>query len=247
MQEDELRSMRSREALLDLIQHVSPRLKEPEMLVDRLLDQFGSLIPLMNADPSDLMRIPGMNRPIAELLNMLPALTRYVRIEETGSHPVLNCLTRAGEYLKPLYIGLITEKFYLLCLDRRGKLIRCVLLQDGTLDQTVFSLRQVMEAAFRSQCHAVVLSHNHPSGTAEPSRGDTGCTLDAVNSLSLLGVVVLDHVIIADGNVVSMRKTGILSEAYMRGQNKNDPLLCNWLCEPDERKKKDAKRIRLHE
>lgn len=225
----EVDTSRTRDMLLQLIARLKPSMKEPEALVERLLNQYGSLVPMTNANREDLMRVPGMTRPIAECLTMLPALARYVSHEQAGAHPLLSDVDKAGEYLRHLYFGRVTESFYMLCLDRRGRLMQCALMQDGSLDEAMFDLRKILQVAFRSGCRAVVLSHNHPSGTAYPSGNDTQCTLGAIHLLHILDIVVLDHIIIADDAAVSIRRLGVISEAYFAAQRKGDPLLHNWL------------------
>jgi len=75
----------------------------------------------------------------------------------------------------------------------------------------------------------VVLSHNHPGGTAEPSQGDVSATRVAIRALSKVGVWVLDHAIIAGGRALSMRAAGVIDESEFLTQSPGDRLLGNWL------------------
>jgi DNA repair protein RadC len=86
-----------------------------------------------------------------------------------------------------------------------------------------------LDEALSSRAVAVVLSHNHPGGTPEPSQGDVAATRLAVRALSKVGVWVLDHVIVADGLALSMRAAGSLDESEFLGQSPGERLLLSWL------------------
>ena len=146
-----------------------------------------------------------------------------------GEHPKLTRLPAAAQYLKSLYIGIPIEQFYLLCLDSSGRLIECLLLQKGTIDETPFYLGHLLQALVTAGADAIVLCHNHPGGTPRPSQADVRCTLDALRALHALGVVMLDHVIIAGTQTVSLRENGFIPAVIWDQQDSESRLLCHWL------------------
>jgi DNA repair protein RadC len=102
------------------------------------------------------------------------------------------------------------EVFAVLFLDAQHRLIVLEELFRGTLTQTSVYPREVVTRALHHQAAAVVLSHNHPSGSIEPSRADESLTQTLSAALSLIDVRVLDHVIVSAGQAFSMAEKGLL-------------------------------------
>ena len=97
-----------------------------------------------------------------------------------------------------------------MCLDRKGKLLACKRLADGGAASADLNIRKVMETVLLTSASAVILSHNHPSGVALPSPEDTGTTLQVREALRTIGVELVDHIIVADRDFVSMADSGLL-------------------------------------
>ena len=152
----------------------------------------------------------GLSRLDAFYYAMIPALTRTCLSQQWGVHPRLHQLKPMGEYLKTLYVGVHVEHFYLILLDRAGRLIRPVLLQRGGVNNAPFYLRQLLATALQEQARFVVLAHNHPGGTRQPSKEDLRCTLEALEAFVPLRIPLLDHIIVAGDAVVSIRDVGML-------------------------------------
>lgn len=107
-------------------------------------------------------------------------------------------------------------------------MLACVFLQRGTTDSAPFYTRHVLSEVVRTGAHAIVISHNHPNNTLLPSRSDVNCTLNLISALQPLGVPLLDHVVIADHQAVSMRDSGLVLERTWMMQNPREPLLHHW-------------------
>ena len=117
----------------------------------------------------------------------------------------------------------------MLSLDRSGRLLACVLLQRGTTDSAPFYVRHVLREAVRTHAHAIVISHNHPNNTMRPSRADVNCTLSLIASLQPLGVPLLDHVVVANHQAISIREAGFIARNIWQAQAPGDALLNRWL------------------
>ena len=102
------------------------------------------------------------------------------------------------------------EVFAVLFLDVQNRLLALEELFRGTLTQTSVYPREVVLRALKHQAAAVVLAHNHPSGTVQPSRADEALTQTLKTTLALIDVRVLDHVIVAPGEALSMAERGLL-------------------------------------
>ena len=102
------------------------------------------------------------------------------------------------------------EVFGVMFLDAQNRLIEFKELFAGTLTQTSVYPREVVREALRLNAAAVILSHNHPSGETRPSRADEVLTSTLKTALALVDVRVLDHVIVAPGQALSMAEKGLL-------------------------------------
>ncbi len=216
------------EALLArLIEYAAPRVGA-RALAARMLDRHGSLAPVLESLPQDVARVYGLGDAASRLLHVVPELARYVSREAAKDFDDVSTFQLAGAYLKGLYIGMHNECFYLMSLDKEGKLLGSSLVQQGIVDEAPFYLRRVLDTAIRSGAYAVVLSHNHPSGTPYPSLGDVNCTMRSIEALAPMDIIVLDHVLIADGTPFSIRSSGAMPDVLFTRQRKADPLLRNW-------------------
>ncbi len=102
------------------------------------------------------------------------------------------------------------EVFAVLFLDSQNRLLALEELFRGTLSQTSVYPREVVLRALHHQAAAVVLSHNHPSGSVQPSRADEHLTQTLKASLALVDVRVLDHIIVGQGQALSMAEQGLM-------------------------------------
>lgn len=165
----------------------------------------------------------------ALLLSAIPALARRCLQDEYGEKPRLNTVSVMAQYLQGFFVGVHVEHFYMVCLDRGGRLIETVLLQKGGDDSTPFYLEQMLSIAVRKGAFAIVLCHNHPRGTMRSSDADIHCTLQAMNALLSTGIVLLNHIIIAGKQPVSMRECGMVKGYLWLHQNMESTLNRNWL------------------
>jgi len=202
--------------------------KSPEESMASLEHHFLSPSGILESSAYMLAK-EGLSEAEAQLLSLIPDLTRYTLRENFGTRPKIDRLSVASEYLKTLYIGLPVEQFNVLCLDSNGRLIQCKMLQQGSVDETPFYLSHLLQDVVFTDARAIVLSHNHPGGTRRPSKADVQSTLSAISALYSMGVPVLDHIIIADGNPVSMRGYGVVNSKLWVNQDPTSALLRNWL------------------
>ena len=95
-----------------------------------------------------------------------------------------------------------------MCLDRKGKLLACKRLNDGGASSAALDIRKVVENAILTSASTVILAHNHPSGIALPSREDEATTRRLETALDAVGIQLVDHIIVADNDFVSMADSG---------------------------------------
>ena len=179
-------------------------------LAHRLINHFGSFSAVLDAKCEDLCQVKGVGPHTARFLSMLPHVMRRYEICKATAESVINSTADAGEYLLPFFFGTRNETVYLLCLDAKGKVLSCVFLTEGSPDRVGLDSRQIVETALFHRATSVILAHNHLSGVAAPSEADISTTLALRPLLKAIHVDLLDHLVIADGDFVSMVESGCL-------------------------------------
>ena len=144
------------------------------------------------------------------MLKVAPQIAKKARIADAEKEIILNTVSRVGAYLLERYDGEKHEVLYQLCLDRKGRLLVCKCLNEGGISSAEMDVRRLMENAILTQASGVILAHNHPSGIALPSAEDIAATSRAKEALKTIDVELVDHIIVADGDFVSMQRSGYL-------------------------------------
>ena len=204
-----LESFAPHEALELLLYYAIPR-RDTNPIAHALMERYGSLSAVLNAPVEDLKKVEGIGERAAVLIHMVAQLSRKASIDDAAQETVLSSSQRAGKYLLTRFEGKKRELVYQLCLDQKGKLLACKLLGEGGVTAAAVDIRQVVENAILTSASAVILSHNHPSGIALPSPEDYGVTDRVKTALATIGVKLADHIIVADGDYVSMADSGFL-------------------------------------
>jgi DNA repair protein RadC len=197
--------------LLALLLRTGVAGKNVLQLAQELLERFGGLSGLLQTGAEDLKAVKGMGGDAkrAELIAVLE-LARRAMAERLKERTVFDSPDSVKQYLQ-MHIGARPyEVFAVLFLDAQHRLIVLEELFRGTLTQTSVYPREVVVRALHHQAAAVVLSHNHPSGSIEPSRADEALTQTLRAALALVDVRVLDHVVVGTGQSCSMAEAGVL-------------------------------------
>ena len=182
-------------------------------LAQELLDEttgFGGIAGLLHATADDLKRIKGLGpAKRAELVAVLE-LARRALAEQLKERAALDTPDAVKHYLQLNLGARKHEIFAVLFLDSQHRLLALEELFRGTLSQTSVYPREVVLRALHHHAAAVVLAHNHPSGTVQPSRADEALTQALKAALALIDVRVLDHVIVGPGQALSMAERGLM-------------------------------------
>ncbi len=197
------------EVLELLLFYAVPR-RDTNPIAHRLLERFGSLDGVLSAPVEELASVDGVGEHAATLLSLLLPVIRRAYMTAQKGDVALGDTERLGRYFCTLFFGIRQEAFYEVCLDAKGKLLRCCKVADGSVDAVNINMRCLVENALRCHASAVALAHNHPSGIALPSPDDNTTTLMAYDALRTVGIDLVDHIIVADGDFVSLRENGLL-------------------------------------
>ena len=197
--------------ILELLLYYAIPRRDTNPIAHALMERYGSLPAVLAAPMEDLKRTEGIGESAAVLLHLVPQVCRRARLAQVGEDQVLNSSERAGAYLLECFDGESREVIYQLCLDRKGKLLACIRLGEGSVASADLDVRRLVENAILTGASAVILAHNHPSGVALPSDGDYTATMRVRAALNAIGIELADHIIVADGDFVSMADSGYLS------------------------------------
>ena len=204
-----LENFAEHEALEMLLYYAIPR-RDTNPIAHALMERYGSLSAVLSAPVEDLVQVEGIGENAAVLLRLVPQIWAKARAADASRETVLSSVERIGAYLLSRFSDEANEQVYQLCLDRKGKLLACKRLGEGGVSGAELDIRRVVENAILTRASAVVLAHNHPSGVALPSGEDLDATDRAEEALATIGVELTDHIIVADGDFVSLRQSGYL-------------------------------------
>ena len=171
---------------------------------------FDGIAGLLNASADDLKRIKGLGpAKRAELVAVLE-LARRALAQQLRQREIFASPGAVRQYLQLHLAAKPHEVFAVIFMDVQNRLLAMEEMFRGTLTQTSVYPREVVLRALHHQCAAVVLAHNHPSGSVQPSRADEALTQTLKSALALVDVRVLDHVIVGTGETLSMAERGLL-------------------------------------
>ncbi len=177
-------------------------------IAHRLIDAFGSLSGVFDATPEELMKVSGVGESTAILISMIPQMARKYLEDKADTVNVVGGCGDIGAYLLPKFVGRTNEALMMVSIDNKNKVISCSVVAEGTVDSAKVSRRKVMEEAMKVKATRVILAHNHPRGVAVPSAEDVAMTREIGRLFAQVGIELVDHIIIADDDYVSMAASG---------------------------------------
>jgi len=201
--------------VLELLLFYAIPVKDTNPIAHALLDRFGSLSQVLEADVEELKRVPGIKDHAATLLALVIDLCRYYQVNCAQKTEILATLDACANYLVPRFFGRTRETVFLLCLDAKCKVLCCKELGEGSVNTASISVRKVVETALSANATTVVLAHNHPSGIAVPSNEDVQTTGRIAAALQAVEIYLADHIVVADGDYVSMVQSGYRFDNFL--------------------------------
>jgi DNA repair protein RadC len=179
-------------------------------LAARLLQRFGSVRQLLNADGERMLEEKGIGEARAARLLAVPELARRYFEESLPVGAAIRSPSDTESFLLAKMRHLGHELFCCLFLDNRHRVLRFDEMFRGTIDGTSVYPREVVKEALAVNAAAVILAHNPPSGVAEPSQADERITRRLKSALELVDIRLLDHLIIGDGRATSLASRGLV-------------------------------------
>jgi len=184
--------------------------KDTNELAHILINRFGSLAGIFEANASELMEIDGIGENTAALLKLILPLAGAYERNKLKKNTKFKDTDEVFEYFSKRYYGITNEVFSVLSFDSAGRVCGFDFLSSGDIASVGITSRMVMETVLRHKATSVIIAHNHPCGSLLPSREDLIITQKIADALRQVNILLSDHLIIGDGDYVSLW----LSEEY---------------------------------
>lgn len=191
--------------LLELLLGYSIPRKDTKPLAKRLIEEAGSFAAVFDLDPEKLREIGGVGENTAALLRLVRTCTNRYLEPAARTSPVLDSPDKAIDYIRSEIGHEPRECFMVLCLDSAGRLAHHEIVSVGTVNQAHVYPREVLRTAITHGAAALILVHNHPSGSPRPSAHDRKLTRDISELGSALGITIHDHLVITRDTGFSIR------------------------------------------
>lgn len=185
-------------------------------IAHRLIDRFGSLKGVLDADYSQLLEVKGIGENAASMIKFTQMFSRRYLMSTTladsgNSFEKVEC---ACEFCCGIFLGEQSEKVYAIALDNGMGYIKHKQIGTGTVSGVDMNLRLIIDFVVKSECSYFLLTHNHPKGSCLPSKNDMMATTQLLRALKPIGIIMVDHIIVGLDGFVSMKNSGYCTEIW---------------------------------
>jgi len=195
--------------MLEFILFALPR-RDTKPLARTLLSRFGSFAQVIAAPEQDLRSVDGLGETGVAALKLVHLAALRLMQADVIKRPVLSNWERLMDYLNAEVSRERVERFHVLFLDNRNRLLADEAQQRGTVNHTPVYPREVAKRALELHATALILVHNHPSGDPTPSRDDIVMTQQVKAAAAALSIRLHDHIVVGNGRWLSFLKEGLL-------------------------------------
>jgi len=187
--------------------------RDTKVLAKKALDHFEeSLHKLFYAKKEELNKA-GLSDTAATLIKLCRETFIYQMKKKLIKKNYLTSSDIACEYLKCYYKGIPHEEFYVIYLDQKNNIINAESVFEGTINETKVYTRELIKSCLKKNAASIIIAHNHPSGSVQPSNADINITDKIKNALNLLDIRLLDHIVIGDNQSYSFSENNLISDA----------------------------------
>lgn len=180
-------------------------------------NQPDPLLSLRDITPEELMQIPGVGPAKATAILAALELGKRVFQARPGEQTIISEPSQAAAVLSQEMMWETTERFGVLLLDVRHRLLGHHIISIGSAIETIAHPKEIFREVIRRGANRMVIAHNHPSGNLEPSQADLTLTRQLLAGGQLLGIPILDHLILGQGEFCSLRQTTTLWQELPQG------------------------------
>ena len=190
--------------------------RDTNEIAHELIRRFGSLSKVLEATPEELGEVKYVGDNVATLFKLITAVARYYQVNCAMREVILPTIDACGKYLVPYFYGRQNETVFLLCLDAKCKVLCCEKVGEGSVNSAGVPIRRIVELALKNNATSAILAHNHPSGLAIPSGEDIQTTRRVALALDAVEIGLVDHIIVADNDWVSLSQSGLYRQGECR-------------------------------
>ena len=193
--------------MLELLLFYAVPKRDVNDLAHDLIDRFGSLAGVMDANWDELSEIKGVGNHTATLIKLIPALSGHYLNSRSEVRSTVRGTRDVYEILAPYFFGATNEKSYVLCLDGKNQILGVRKISEGCINSASVNIRRIMEEAVSLHAVRIYLAHNHITNIALPSKEDIKTTTVIRTALAGVGFELVDHLIFVDGDMVSIKES----------------------------------------
>lgn len=182
--------------ILELLLFYSVPRKDTNNLAHELIEKFGSLSAVFDADYEALQTCDGISENTATFLKLIPQLARAYLLDKDTRYSTFGDSEKLGKFLVNYFIGEPREKLIAIYMNSRMEMIDICVISTGTVISSEISVRKIAEAGFAKKAATFILAHNHPDGNASPSDNDLIITNEYRTLFNKLGMPLVEHYVI---------------------------------------------------
>jgi len=190
--------------------HLLAHLVRNQKTAERVMERFGSLTAVAEASVAELKQVKGVGVAVAEMIRVACEFGRRVAQLAQERRPEITHASHVYDLLRDEMMGLKQEVLKVLLLDTKNRVEHMETVFVGTLNCSVIHPREIFRLAIRQSACAIIVAHNHPSGTTSPSEQDIRATKQIAQAGEYIQIQLLDHVIIGKEGYFSMKEEGML-------------------------------------
>lgn len=195
--------------VLEFLLYYSIPYKDTNEIAHRLIDKFGSLNAVLEAEYYDLMEVNGISENSASLIVLYRELFKYVRTSKYAQK-YLPTSSAVGQFCCDYFYNHVEESFILISMDS-NRTVQCIdVISKGTENETAFYPRKIMKTIVKNRASSVIFAHNHPGENPEPSSYDLMLTNKFNIILKAIGIRLADHIICSGDRFVSISDKGLI-------------------------------------
>ncbi|MEI0477072.1 JAB domain-containing protein [Brachyspira pulli] len=187
-------------------------LEKANTIVDKLYYSFYNLYNIVNASEKELLKVKGLNEKKIKLIKNIPSLLEYYLLSSLKINAPHFKKKDLINYLIVKLGKLKFETFCIVCLDVNKRFISMENIFRGTIDSATIYPRDLVEKSLSLGASYVIITHNHPSGIAKPSKEDVDITDVLYKAFRMVDIRMLDHIIIAGNSFYSFREDGVFDK-----------------------------------
>ncbi len=196
--------------LLEILMFSANARCDTKILAKNLLQKFGDLSAIINADFDALKQIAGVGESSVIQIKIIAEIMKRVMKHKASQQTVLNNWQSLLDYSRMALAHLKYEQFRVLFLDKKFRLLADEIVEIGKVDSVRIDIKEIVKKTLLLHASSVVLLHNHPSGEAQPSSLDIKTTQEIKSVLQPLSIKLIDHLIIAVGGHFSFKENGLI-------------------------------------